>query len=87
MLDVRPYGVNKVCGKQQITNVIQRAEAENDVIDGADARQSAQIKQRLARRKHLSDNIEGRHGDYKQSPDRYQEDGEQRRNAERIDRG
>ena len=63
-----------------------RSDAENDVVDGANAQQTAEVEQRFAEGKFAANVVENGHADDDHRPERHKESRQQPRHGEGVER-
>ena len=73
--------------QQQIAHIVEAQNAKHDVVDGADAHQTASVEDGLGDGQFVENVVDSCHSHDEHRPNRRKEDGQKGRNGERIERG
>ena len=80
-------GENIVGDEEGVADVIKGGDAEDDVINGTDGEETAEVKDGAAQGEVLSDIVDGGDGDDDDGPDGCDEESQMEGHAEGIERG
>ena len=73
--------------QQQIAHIVEAQNAKHDVVDSADAHQTASVEDGLGDGQFVENVVDSCHTHDEHRPNRRKEDGQKGRNGERIERG